>query len=207
MTWATVKEAIRVAVGMTLSLPDFAGADGNPVAAVAWANQREAQRWAVDGKWADLTAVSVRGKGWDETRTETIAGVTPALDVIRPTYAGYRLVNVTVHIGGASQEDAEDAFFLGGKLRTRLRRPDVLAVLQAGGAAVVDIGGSLDVDYRDQNGRMQSCALVELRFAFVESDTDTTEASSEFVNELSDALGTVTGSGVDHTLDVSVVGP
>jgi len=211
MSWATIKEAVRTAIAAAAGVIDTTGADdGATTQHTAWANQRQANRFLAEAapRWIDLTASGVRGVGQDEVRYDVVEGLTPDLTTVTPSYCGYRVFNVTVHVGGASQDDTEDAFYLAGRIRTRIRRADVLAVLQAAGVALVDVGPSLEVDYRDINGRMQSAAFVELRFAFTEYDTDTVDASGH-VASTSDAVGTLTEGfdGDDILIDANVVSP
>jgi len=192
MTWSTVKEAVRLAIATAAGLTDTTGADdGATTQLTAWANKRTANRFLEPApRWIDLKASAVRAIGQDEVRYDTVTGATPALTTVTPAYCGYRVFSVMAHVGGASQEDTEDAFFLAGKIRLRLRRLDVLAVLQAAGVALVDIGQSLEVDYRNINGRMKSAALIELTFAFTEYEVDASSLG-DYVATLSDLDGTI----------------
>ena len=186
MSWSTVKEAVRLAIATAAGLTDTVGADDGATTQIcAWANKRTANRFLEAApRWINLSATGVRGMGQDEIRYDTVIGATAALTTVTPVHCGYRLFSVMAHIGGASQEDTEDSFFLAGRMRLRMRRADILAILQAAGVAVVEVGQSLEVDYRNINGRMQSAALVEIRFAFTEYEAD--------VNSLGDYVATIT---------------
>jgi len=168
MTWATKQEAIRLAVARCLRLPDVLAADGSQTHVVEWFNRRTAHRW-VDGPWADLELGAIVARGQDESRH---VGEDPADGTQLMSYGGYRLLTVTVAINSFSQEPGEDAVAeLASRLRTRLRRPDVLAILQAEDVALVAVEGTLAADYED-DGRIISASFTDLRLATVELDTD-----------------------------------
>lgn len=196
MSWATVQEAVRDWVAGALELEDFTGGRGTPVPRVEWENRSSAQRYQRGGPWVDLRISNVVGKGQDETRYEFLDNADPTLARNVPTYGGYRLFTVTVKIGSDSQEPVDSAVStLAGKLRTRLRRRDILAVLQAANAALVTIGPTIDVDYVDHDGRMMSYAITDIRLATTEQDTDS-DSDGDWVES---AAGEGTLTDIDDT--------
>lgn len=192
MSWSQAKEAIRDAIALAVRAPDYLGGDGvTYIHVTEWRNKRDAARWAPSGPVVDLTLSSVVGKGTDETRYETFGSGDPEDIKEVPVYNGYRLLSVQVEVDSDSQEDDADApGFYTGALRTRLRRDDVLAILQAGGVALVSVGPTFEADFLNQSGRMQSRAITEVRFATTEEDTDGADGSGDWV-------ATAAGEGVD----------
>ena len=174
MSWATVKEACRTAISVCLGLEDYPGGDGSMVHQVEWKNKQMAMRWTTE-KWVDLQLTAGNsGTGTDEVRwCEVQVG---ARTILQPTYGGYRQFSVQVTICSESQEDADEAVGeLADRLRTRIRRPDVQAPMQDAGVALVRVGSTFETDYQDQDGRMVSCSVTELRMGCVTSETDTTD--------------------------------
>lgn len=205
MSWIDVKEAVRTAVATALQLTDATGADGTTlVPLVTWENQRSAHRFS-SGVLVDLRLGNVQGHGRDETRYELVTGATPALTDYIPTYGGYRTFSVWVRVYSDNQEGTDAVAVLGGRLRTRLRRPEARAILAADEVAIVTIGNTFDTDYRDQNGRMMSASLTELRLATVEQDTDAADEATGWVAIMEDGEGTFDGGAFPIEEGVTVV--
>ena len=161
-----------MAVAKAIVLEDVTDLAGDPGHRVEWESRSSAQRM-VGSTFADLRFSSPNGSGaTDEIRYEMNVGLTALV----PTYGGPRMFNVQVLCGSDSQEpDADSVGLMGGRLRTRMRRPDVLALLRAEGVALVSIGPTFDVSFTNQEGRDMSASSTEIRFACVESDTDATD--------------------------------
>lgn len=172
MSWGDWSEAVRDAVALALELADFTGSDGlTSVPRVEWENRSSASRWC-EGAWADLQLGSVVPRHTDEFRYDYVAGDTPEESSISETTGGPRVANITVRIGAPEQDPAAAApGFLAGKLRTRMRRQDVLDILHAAGVSLISIGSTLNADYADNNSRMWSGSFTDLRFGVTETDT------------------------------------
>lgn len=208
MSWATAKEAVRLAVAAALDLEDYTGADGvtNGIHKVEWTNKKKAVRYLLnDSAWVNLQFNQPVAQGRDEKRLEVTVGATPALTNVVPTYGGRRLFSVQVQIGSESQEDGEDAVaYLSGKLRTRLRRSEILGVMQAAQVALRTVGPSLSADYKNRDGHWVSNSITELFLATVESDTDPLDTSEGWINEM-ESEGTYDGGAFPIQEDVDVV--
>lgn len=198
MTWATTKEAVRLAVAAALSLPDETGSDGvvGGVHVVEWVNKRSANRFMSTS--VDLQLNNPVAQGRDETRYELIEGATVADNKLIPTYGGRRIFSVMVQISAESQEDGEEAVGqLAGQLRTRLKRPEILGILQDDLVALRSIGPSIPADYRNRDGHWLSASVTELFLACTESDTDDDNAG--------DYIASAEGTGDLTTIDSVVI--
>lgn len=196
-TWATKQEAVRAAVALAARMPDVSTPYGATNRRVEWQNRHTAQRYDDGTPWGDLVLMGVEARGQDETRYDFDAGINPAASRLVPTWSGYRIFTVSVRIGVDDQDPGAEAVgFLAGRFRTRLRRPDVLALIQAEDVALVDIGGTVQADYEDQ-GRVVSLAITEVRFATIETDTDADDSTGDYV-------ATVQGDG-DPEIDTVVL--
>lgn len=208
MTWATTKEAVRLSVAAALRLEDYTGADGvaGSVHKVEWVNKQQAVRYLEnDSAWVDLQLNSPVAQGTDEIRYEFVEGLNAAASRLIPTYCGRRLFSVSVMIGVLSQEDDEEAVgTLGGLLRTRLRRAEILGILQAAGVALRSIGPTIPADYQNEDGHWVSNSVTEIFLACTESDTDPDEAG-DFISSTDDCVGTLTDGVNETTLDADVV--
>jgi hypothetical protein len=208
VTWATTKEACRLAIAAALDLDDYTGADGavGGIHKVEWANKQKAVRYLNnDSAWADLRMGAIVAQGTDEIRYEYVAGATAALSRNVPTYAGRRLFSVQVLIGVESQEDAEEAVgTLAGRLRTRLRRVEILAILQDAGVALRSIGPTVDADYRNRDGHWVSASITEIFLARTEQDTDEDNAG-DFITETSGTSELTRTDGTTAEGDFEVV--
>ncbi len=199
MTWPATKEAVRLAVASCLSLPDYLGADGlTTIHQVEWENKRSANRM-VGSIWTDLSLTSVQVHGQDEARrVDVTVGSMPE---VATSYGGNRLMSVTVRICSDSQEDADEAVGeLAERLRLRFRQPASQAILQPAGVALVGFGSTFEADYRDQNGRIVSCAIIELRLSSVALYTDLGTVGEYVESVEGEAEGDLT---CNVTLDVS----
>lgn len=168
MSWSTVQEAVRQAVAYAAKLPDFVGADGSTYPSVEWAGRELASTFDDDGVTIELQMGSVQGQGRDETRYSYDSG----LDQSVPTQTGNRQFTVSCMIRTLSQNPDESAQAIAGLLRTRIRNEGSLAKLKAGNVGFVQILASLEVDFPNMDGRMESAAIVDLRLNTTESDTD-----------------------------------
>ena len=85
-----------------------------------------------------------------------------------------KAVQITVQVGG--EEPGEEAVaFLGDRLRTRLRRPGILADLNTANVALIEVLSSVVADYMDADGRMVSQSVTDIRFATSVNDIDDTD--------------------------------
>ena len=180
---STVAEAVRTAVAKALQLEDVLGADEvTYVKRTDWADRASSHRFVGEEGWADLQLGVVVARGLDETRYEYVANADPALAESIPSTGGQREFTVTVRMCRHSQEFGEETMgTAGGNLRTRLRRQDVLRILNGSGVALVIVGPTINGSYPDHNGRVVSCAVTDVRFRCVEVDTDDSEGASAWI--------------------------
>ena len=176
MGWQQVQEAVRLAIAEAIGQPDRLGADGvNYVRQVEWENRASASRDTGTGQpWVNLRLGAVR----EVHRSETIRTFVDTGDVETSTQSttvcGTREFVVTVEIGVENQEPGAEAVgFLADRLRTRLRRADVLEDLQAANVAHIGTDGTTNADFMDMDGRMCSRSVTDIRFRTVSSDTQT----------------------------------
>lgn len=189
--------AVRDAIAKAVQLEDFVGADDtNECHPTEWLHNLGSNRVvSVDNGWCDIELGTVTTRNLDETR-ETFTPDPdepddPELATNVPTVGGQREFNITVRVCRHSQEPGEEAVgFKGGKLRTRMRRADVLAILKAAGVAFVWAGSTFNGDYLDANRRWVSCSVTDMRFRCVETDTDDSEGSGDWVRSM-EAEGTM----------------
>jgi hypothetical protein len=199
MGWAETQEAMRAAIALALLLPDELGGDGATYNhTVEWSNRYRAARWT-PGPWADLRLGAVVARGHDEART--VAEDADGRQV--KSYGGYRLVTVSVSVGSFSQEGgSESVGAIASRLRTRLRRPEVRAILAAEGIALVRLFDTVEADFEADN-RAVSYAVTDIRFAITELDTDEPDAGSEDIITRVVAEGEPDLDGVDLDVDAS----
>lgn len=173
-TWLEKQDAVKAAIVACLKL-DRSGsvllADGtyDRGHGVEWENKREASR-STNDYWADLRLGSVMVLGRDEKRREFVDGGTPALSGLRTVYGGQRIFSVMVIVGSDNQ-DADKAAIgqLGSMIRTRLRREEILEILQDADISINQIMATLNVDFED-DGMMYSQSMTEVRFNTSEDD-------------------------------------
>ena len=183
MSWATSKEAVRIAIATALRLLDYTGGDGKIVHRVEWEHKKKSVRYLDNGSaWANLRMGTQRRVGTDETRYTAVNGGDDASSKWVPVYGGRRQFVVTVMMGSDSQEDSADAVGeLAGRLVTRLGREDILQTLYDSGVGLETIGVALNADYVDSTKRWVSASFVDLTFSAVESDTDGVDGSGDYV--------------------------
>jgi hypothetical protein len=173
MSWATVQEAVRLAIAKSLRMEDYLGGDGvTYVRRVEWSNRETAARWASEG-WADLDLTAIRVKGTDETRYDFEDGGTPEDSRLVPTTGGQRYFTVSVKVAIDSQDPAEASpGFLCGRLRTRIRHQSTIEDLLEAGVSLTRMSDTILADYADMNSRMWSMGVLDITFGCVEVDTD-----------------------------------
>ncbi len=183
ISWKTKKAALRAAIAKALKLDraDTAVelADGTfkntKLEAVQWENEPAASRGTQD-VWVDLRLGSVVPISQDEVRYDFDADT----DRLLPTYGGHRRFSVTVIIGTDSQVDYEAVGDIASRLRTRLRRPDVLAGLWEADIGFSYFGQTINADYMDE-GRMYSQSITELFFETNEVDEPEEDDTGDYV--------------------------
>lgn len=164
MSWGTVQDTIKRAVAQCLKR-----AEDDP--AIEWENRNTASSFTdpySDGLICSLRLGSVVQKGRGEKRRK----IDSDTGDLKTTYGGYRLFTVTCYVSTMSQDSDEDAQSFAGLIRTRIRRDDIHATLKDGNVALVTVYPNYNVDFKNSESRMQSAAILELRFATTEWDTD-----------------------------------
>ena len=164
MIFAAIREALRLAVVSALDVPDTD---------VYWKGTNAANSWH---SWdpaagrppvrVELRLQLVQASGIDEVRQHYDSGSGMRTEEL----CGNRELTVSVRIESESQADGEDAVGqLASYLRTRLRRPTILAALQAAGLGLADILPTVTADYVDQD-RDLSVSVTDLLVLAAESD-------------------------------------
>lgn len=189
---------MRLAIAKAIVLEDATDLAGDTGRLVEWENRSTASRMT-GTTTADLRFLSPSGIGMDETRYDLNVAETQLV----PTYGGQRLFSVQVLCQSDSQEpDADSVGLMGGRLRTRMRRADVLALLQAGGVAFVGVSPTFDISFQNQEGRMMSASSTEIRFACIETDTDATDDAGWIANLESEGTLSTAFDATDIVVDV-----
>jgi len=146
------------------------------------ATWREGQRGAIHDKQLCavlLKVTSVVGIGEDETRRDFVAAdsTDPAdqeyLGMLREVQTGQRKFNLQVEVHVPEQTDDSWAFNVTERIRTRIRRPSIIAQLSAVEVAFIRMTEAKKVTYKD-NGRMISAAVLNVSFGTVANDIDPT---------------------------------
>lgn len=151
-----VQEAIRQAVISASGTTD-----------VQWQGSARAARFG-KGPQIDLVLRGAASIGQDETRR----GFDPDEDVLTETQSGNRHLPVSIRIEADTQKPGENAQAVAMRLRARLSRSNVLDALQAGNVALVEVMPTINADYRDQDARKVSLAVVDVLFATTENDAN-----------------------------------
>lgn len=176
MNYATIQEAIRVAVRDALGFSDM-NDSGRPSHAVVWERSKEAGTYRPALR-ADLLLRAPVGVGTDETRFEYDGGS----DQNVPSQTGIRMLPVQIKIESDTQAPGaeESVGGLGGRLRTRLYRSGVLAALRAAGVALNSIGPTIEREYK-RDSRLISVSITEVLFSAAENDTDTSTGAGDYI--------------------------
>lgn len=172
MGWKETREAVRLAIAKALKLEDETDQLGGDLHVVEWENRAGDARM-VGATFADLRFSGPVAIGTDEIRYSYDC----LYDRLTPEYGGFRVFGVQVLCQSDSQEPDEDAVgVMGGRLRTRLRRLEILDILKAAGVSLIRISPSIDVSYTNQEGRAMSASSTDLSFGCLEVDRDEDES-------------------------------
>lgn len=170
MDWATTQEAIRQAVITATGIPD---------ADVVWYGTSEGWR---SFPRVDLITRIPEGVGVDEDRMDSEG---------EHTICGTRRFTLSVRIeADTGAPGAESVAHLAGRLRTRLRRAAVLALLQAAGVATERVDRTQEFERETAEGRRVSLSVTDVLLSVAENDTDdsNTDEWIESVDLTSDTL-------------------
>lgn len=172
--WAGEQEAIRQAIAKAAKLPDETSLSGKRAyKRVEWEGRDSAERISSKTGMIDLRLGAVVPMGKLEPRQEYDADT----DRLVITYGRYERITVTAAVDVDNQDPAASApGAIAGRIRTRLQRPDCLAILQAANVAFVEFGPTNNTDYVE-DGRVISAARLDIYFAHVAWDRDDDIAS------------------------------
>lgn len=201
-SWKDKREAIRQAIIVALDLKrepavELAGGGTNIDFLVQWQGRREAARWT-GGVWCDLRLGTVIPVGRDETRRF----YNEDDDALRPTYGGQRSFTVMVIVASDDQEDEDAVGTAGSRLRTRIRREEVKAILAAVDVSLAEILSTSNFDFQD-DGVQYSQSMTELQFNTTEEDEDTT-GTGDWIREV-EGSGDSPGDLEDVTIHVGPI--
>jgi hypothetical protein len=121
------------------------------------------------GPRIDLVLRGFATLGQDEERAE----YDEDLDARVENLCGNRLFGVSVRIETDTQIPGENAWTYATRLQTRLGRASEVKRLLQGTISLVDVQAALPATYTNAAGRRVSLVVVDLQFATVENDTDT----------------------------------
>lgn len=161
MNWQTVQDAIAAAVAATT---------GANALDVFWRGSDRATGLK-DYPQIELVASSLVHAGVDEIRKSYSATPTPGRVV---NHVGNRRLTVSIRIYNDDGAVGRNALALADQLRTRLRRPSVLAALRTADVSLARILGTVDgLEVDDGDGRLVSLSITDVLFLVAERDTDT----------------------------------
>ncbi len=204
-TWQQKQQALREVVSACLRLDEPSPvllADGttNNSFAVIFEHQRNASTWVGD-VYATLRISSVNDLG-HETRAGYVDGGTPETSGQARIYGGWRTFVLTVKIVSNDQWANEAPGHLGSLLRTRLRRPEIQAQLNAADLAVARILMSRNDDFV-MDSRWYSQTTIDILMNTVEQDDSDLDPQV-----LGDVILEVHGEGEPEIVGVDLdVGP
>lgn len=195
MDWSAPLEAIRQAIAKAALLPDIAvpsspraGAQLRPV---EWRNRRGGNR-VTKGQYINLMLFGIIGVGRDETRYDYLDEnpSDPTQDALRPVQMGNRIVRIQLSCKSDSQEPEKTAGMLAERIRSRIRLPEVKAILAAQDVGYSHIEWSTTDDYIDADERAMSEAMVEIVFLKAVSERASDDASMDYFDRV-DGEGTI----------------
>lgn len=170
--WGAQQEAIRQAISLAMKLPDRATIGARRAhRTVVWYGEETADRWTQGEPSVELRLLSVAPRGQVESRT--VAGLV-AFGRLEHMTVGVA-VDVDCQTPGRSAPGQ-----IAGRLRTRLQRDDVRALLEAADVALVSVGNTTEIDYED-DGRLISAARTDIVFSHAAWDEDTLTEQIEHV--------------------------
>ncbi len=209
-TWKQKKATLRAVVAKVLKLDrpnlgtlladgTFENADSE---AVQYENERGASR-PTRGVWCDLRLGAVIPIGQDEVRYNYDVGT----DKLLPTYGGPRRFSLMVIAASDDQEDYEAVGEVGGRLRTRIMREEILDMLTATDLGLTSVGQTMNVDYQGEDGVMYSQSMTELFFETNEQDEPEADEPGAYVGEVTGDGDVYNGTVVDPIPVEISVGP
>jgi hypothetical protein len=181
MDWATYQAAIEAWVRGQLG----SGVD------VGWRD--EAEGWLGKTR-ARLSVTGSESLGVDEVRWNLDGTRSPGDDFV-PTVSGLRNFVLSVLVETRDQRPSGAARFYLEKLRTSLHKPKARAALLAAGLAFQTATTVQNVDVT-LDDRVESRAILDIRFGAAVNETDTTEADS-YVDKAKIAATLETPAGGD----------
>lgn len=197
MNWEDPLEAIRAAIAKAAQLPDVplpsSPRAGAQLRAVEWRNRRGGNR-ITKGQYVNLRVFGIVAVGRDETRYDQDDPTDPddpTTAALVPVQMGNRVVRVQLECKSDSQEPEKTATMLAERIRSRIRLPEVKAILAAADVGYSHIEWSSEADYMDADERMMSDALMEIVFLKAVAD----RAETVPAGEGNDYFERVDGSG------------
>lgn len=182
MDWTPPLEAIRLAIASAASLPDQIGpVTARTTRAVEWKNRKTGNR-VIKGQWINLRAPAIIGIGRDETRYDVDAQTDPDdpnTAAVVPVVMGNRLLRIELECRSDSQEPGLTAAMIAERVRSRIRLPEVRAILAAQDVGFSHIEFSTPEDYHDADDRMISESIMEIVFLKSVFDRATTVPAGE----------------------------
>jgi hypothetical protein len=185
MDWSAPLEAIRAAIVKAAKLSDIplpsSPRAGATLRAVEWKNRRGGNR-VVKGQYVNLSVFGIVAVGRDETRYDLDDPTDPddpTTAALVPVQMGNRVVRVQLECKSDSQEPEKTATMLAERIRSRLRLPEVKAILAAQDVGYSHIEWSTDHDYMDADERMMSEAMMEIVFLKAVADRADTVPAGE----------------------------
>lgn len=186
MDWAALQAAITTAVAASTG-----------VSSVKWEGEANSRRW---GKTPtiDLTGPkSLRNIGQDGARSEFVVDAeAPGGGTLQTGQAGNRIFTVTVRVEVPDQRPGYNASVYSSRLRTRLKRKEMIRQLSAAGLAVVSIEPTLGADYSMDGGRI-SATVTDVILSACEWELDDTAPTDEWIETVQVHSDKLTADGSD----------
>lgn len=174
---------------------------GSSVVATQWGDQPKAM---IVGVVAELDLLNPASLGVDDRVIADIEDEGEPL--VQETVTGAREMTVQVTVTSQDQRLAYAARVALERLRTRLRFSSSIASLMQLGLALVSIGPVIEFD-PVENGRVISKSALEIRVAYIHSETDTAAPFIETARISTDVLRDAAGDPLPDVAQFDVTGP
>lgn len=187
LDWVSRKAAIKSAIASALQLntttaTQLANGSFAHTNEVEWENHRTGFRMT-GSVWVDLRLGAVVVVDDDEVRRNTYGDTTVEGTRLLNTYGGRRRFTVTVMVSTDNQEQRDAVGTISAKLRTRIWREDIQAILEAERIGTIRVLSTVNADYAG-DGVMYSSAITDIQFSTVEfegPDVDDVTLTGDFI--------------------------
>jgi hypothetical protein len=170
-----------------------------------WADQPEDNALVV-GPSASIDLLHPDTLGVDDSRWEDVFDPLDQQTGVQQTVVGNREIILQVNVRSLSQKIQESARFYLERLRTRMRWQGAIAELEALGFAFVRIESFTEIDPIEGMRQISESAL-EIRLAYLETETDDAIPFVETARVRSDKLRNAEGEALPDAEQIDETGP